>query len=110
MAGGLPQLIWDGTYFYIYGLGPIAMVSAQYGDAFYYLTDGLGSVTAIVDESYTPLFLYVDPSGLSSSKILKGWEDTYGGTDNECFSSGGGTLGGNVVYVTCLNIGGQTVV
>lgn len=49
---GLPPVISDTTYVYIYGNGPIGMVDTQ-GSAYYFLRDGLGSVTSIVDASGT---------------------------------------------------------
>ncbi|MBI2940492.1 MAG: RHS repeat-associated core domain-containing protein, partial [Chloroflexi bacterium] len=44
---------------------------------------------------------FVDPSGFEIARILK--TDGRGAADNECFSSGGGEFGGNVVFVSCLN-------
>ncbi len=40
----------------------------------------------------------IDPSGFSPSRVTRN-----GSTDNECFSSANGQLGGNVVFATCLD-------
>jgi RHS repeat-associated protein len=47
MARGAPQILDDGAFRYIYGIGRIAEVSGT--NPFYYLPDGLGSVMALAD-------------------------------------------------------------
>jgi RHS repeat-associated protein len=45
----IPQVLDDGTYQYLYGVGRIAQVGAS--ETHYYLTDGLGSTLALTDEA-----------------------------------------------------------
>jgi YD repeat-containing protein len=45
----IPQVLDDETLRYVYGLGRIAQVESD-DDTFYYLTDGLGSTMALVDD------------------------------------------------------------
>ncbi len=50
---GLPRLLDDGTYQYIYGVGagPVERVALSGGTTHFFLADGLGSTLAIVDSS-----------------------------------------------------------
>ena len=50
--------------------------------------------------TYAPdnLLLLADPSGLSSSRMLKD-----GATDNQCFSTAGGLFKGNIINASCLD-------
>ncbi|MBI2863853.1 MAG: RHS repeat protein, partial [Chloroflexi bacterium] len=83
---GLPLLISDSNYVYVYGLGPIGMVDAQ-GNAYYFLRDGLGSVTGVVDANGTLIATYsYDAYGnlrLSTGTVLnpfrytEQWYDSY---------------------------------
>jgi RHS repeat-associated protein len=47
IAAGLPQVLDDGTFRYIYGIGRIGEVSGT--NTYYYLPDGLGSVVALTN-------------------------------------------------------------
>jgi RHS repeat-associated protein len=49
MAGGLTQVLLDGTYAYLYGVGRITQESAS--GELYFLADSLGSVRQIIDAS-----------------------------------------------------------
>jgi len=55
-AAGIPQVLDDGAFKYVYGLGRIAEVSGS--NTYYYLTDGLGSVMALCNSSGTVLNSY----------------------------------------------------
>jgi len=50
VVGGLPVILQDGTYTYVYGLGMIYWVDGS-GNVTYRLTDGLGSTVALANSS-----------------------------------------------------------
>ena len=63
MNASVPQVLDDGDFRYLYGLGRIAEVDGS-DNAHYYLADGLGSTMALTDDSGTVENTYVyDPFG-----------------------------------------------
>ncbi len=53
MAAGLPVILQDGTYTYVYGLGGMLYWVDGSGNVTYRLTDALGSTVAVCDSSGT---------------------------------------------------------
>src|SRR5438093_13007498 len=51
-AASVPQVLYDGTLKYVYGLGRVSQVNGS-GATYYYLADALGSTMALVDSTGT---------------------------------------------------------
>jgi len=79
MATGLPVILQDGTYTYVYGLGMIYWVDGS-GNVTYRLTDGLGSTVALCNGSGTVTDSWTyDPS--TSSGQANGAVKTHSGSN-----------------------------
>ncbi len=83
---GLPRILDDGTYQYVYGIGPgpIERVALSGGTTHYFLADGLGSTLAIVDSSGTTAQTYTyDAFGKATPGMSFANEFTFAGQQTD---------------------------
>ena len=86
----MPQVLDDGDFRYVYGLGRIAEVDGS-DNAYYYLPDGLGSTMALTDDSgtventyaYDPFGALTSSSGSQANAFTFTGEQTDGSTSLE---------------------------
>ncbi len=84
MATGLPVILQDGTYTYVYGLGMIYWVDGS-GNVTYRLTDGLGSTVALCNGSgtVTDSWTYDVFGAVKTHTGTNGSEFTFTGEQND---------------------------
>lgn len=83
---GLPRMLDDGSYQYIYGAGagPVERVALSGGTTHYFLADGLGSTLAIVDSSGTTAQTYTyDAFGKATPGMSFANEFTFAGQQTD---------------------------